>query len=86
MLRFEWNTAKAQSNARKHGVTFQEAATVFADALAATIDDPLHSESSDERYITIGRSIRNRTFVVIHTDQDETVCIIRARLATRHQR
>lgn len=86
MLRLLWNLTKAKINQRKHGVTFQEAASVFADPLASTIDDPQHSQVDDERYITIGRSTRSRTLVVVHTDQHETIRIISARLATRKER
>lgn len=54
-LRFEWDPAKARSNAAKHGVSFEEAATLFGDPLAITIQDPLHS-LLEERFVTIGRS------------------------------
>ena len=64
---FRWNQAKARSNLRKHGVTFEEAASVFRDTLSVTIGDALHSAEED-RFVTIGRSSRNRTLVVVHLD------------------
>jgi len=80
-----WDQEKARSNARKHGVTFIEAASVFRDALSVTIRDPLHSTEED-RYITIGRSDRGRTLVVVHLDLGETMRVISARRATRGER
>lgn len=81
----EWDPVKARTNQRKHGVTFEEAATVFTDPLSATIPDPLHSES-EERFIIIGQSIRRRLLVVVHTDRGDKIRIISARLATAHER
>ena len=80
-----WDPKKARSNARKHGVTFEEAASVFRDVLSATIGDPLHSTEED-RYVTIGRSERGRTLVVVHSDFGETIRVISARRATRRER
>jgi hypothetical protein len=80
-----WDPEKARSNSRKHGVTFIEAASVFRDVLSATIRDPLHSLEED-RYITIGRSDRGRTLVVVHSDLGETIRVISARLATPRER
>lgn len=84
-LTFEWDDAKAQQNERKHLVSFEEAATVFADPLALTIDDPMHSQQED-RFVTIGESARSRLLVVVHTDRDERVRIISARAATSRER
>lgn len=84
-LLFEWNPGKARANARKHGVTFDEASTAFADALSVTIPDPLHSEEED-RLILIGLSHRNRLLVVVHTDRGGRIRIISARRATRKER
>lgn len=84
-LRFEWDAAKAESNLRKHGVAFEEAATVFADPLALTIDDPDHSREED-RFITLGVSGGNRLLVVVHTDREDRIRIISARPATRRER
>ena len=80
-----WSPEKARSNLRKHGVTFEEAASVFQDVLSVTISDPLHS-TEESRFVTIGRSNRDRTLVVVHSDLGETIRIISARLATRHER
>ena len=80
-----WDPEKARSNSRKHGVTSIEAASVFKDVLSATIRDPLHSIEED-RYITIGRSDRGRTLVVVHSDLGETIRVISARLAIRRER
>jgi len=63
-IRFEWNYGKAARNAAKHGVTFDEASTVFGDALSMTIADRCHSDEED-RWVTIGTSDRGRLLVVI---------------------
>ncbi|HPL30326.1 MAG TPA: BrnT family toxin, partial [Anaerolineae bacterium] len=59
-LCFEWDPAKAKRNLSKHAISFEEAATVFGDPLSLTIEDPLHS-SEEEHFVTIGRSMRERT-------------------------
>ena len=56
-LSFQWDSRKARQNLRKHGVSFEEATTVFGDAPSLTIEDPLHSVL-EERFVTIGESIR----------------------------
>jgi uncharacterized protein len=81
----EWDPIKARINRRKHGVTFEEAATVFTDPLSSTIFDPLHSETED-RFIIIGQSIQLRLLVVVHTDWGDTIRIISARVANPHER
>jgi uncharacterized protein len=63
----KWDPVKARTNHRKHGVTFEEAATVFNDSLSSTISDPLHSET-EERFIIIGQSIQRRLLVVRYQD------------------
>ena len=85
MLSFEWDTQKAATNEKKHGVPFAEACTVFADPLSLTIDDPLHSDD-EERFIIIGLSYKNRILVVVHTDRGDTIRIISARKATKTER
>ena len=60
-LQFEWDEKKAKINKRKHGITFEEATTAFADELSITIDDPLHSDDED-RLILIGQSKQFKTF------------------------
>ncbi|MCA9431262.1 MAG: BrnT family toxin [Candidatus Omnitrophica bacterium] len=84
-LRIEWDRIKAQSNVEKHGVTFEEAATVLEDLLSVTIPDPTHSKG-EARFVTMGMSERNRHIVVVHTDRFDTVRIISARLATPAER
>lgn len=64
-LSFEWDSKKAESNARKHGVTFEEAKTVFFDDQALVIPDPDHSENED-RFIIMGKSGQSRMLVVVH--------------------
>jgi uncharacterized DUF497 family protein len=85
MLQFEWNPEKAQSNVKKHSITFDEASTVFADTLSLTIHDPLHSED-EERYIIMGLSCRNRVLTVVHTERGDRIRIISARKATKKER
>ena len=84
-LEFEWDDAKARKNATKHGVTFEEAQSVFGDQLSSTFPDPDHSFEED-RLITIGTSERNRVLVVSHTDREGRTRIISARKATRRER
>ena len=84
-MRFEWDRKKAGANERKHGVTFQEAATIFGDPLAITFDDPDHSVG-EHRYITFGMSRFNRLLVVSHTDRGDRIRIMSARLMTLHER
>ncbi len=78
MIAFEWDPTKARANLRKHGVSFQDAATVLRDPLSITIYDPDHSEEED-RYITIGTSGSDRLLIVAHTVRGDRVRIINAR-------
>ena len=80
-MHFEWDRSKAEANRRKHGVTFDEAVGVFYDALSATFPDP-DSSRTQERLVTVGESSRGRLLVVVHTEQDETIRVISARLLT----
>jgi uncharacterized DUF497 family protein len=82
---FEWDSKKANLNLKKHGVSFDEAATAFYDPLSATFDDPDHSEG-EQRLITVGVSSQDRLLVIAHTDRGNVVRIINARLATAHER
>ncbi len=84
-LDFEWDEDKSKKNSKKHGVSFEEASTVFGDPLALTIPDPLHSEE-EEHYVTLGESDRGRLLVVAATDRDDRIRIISARVATRRER
>ena len=81
----EWDQDKAGANELKHGVTFEEAATVFDDPLALTGYDPDHS-SEEDRFLTMGTSVAGRLLVVSHTDRDDRVRIISARTAARRER
>jgi uncharacterized DUF497 family protein len=82
---FRWDPKKARSNLAKHGVTFEEAASAFRDTLSVTLSDPLHS-IEENRFVTVGRSKRGRTLVVVHSDFEDAIRIISARLATRRER
>lgn len=79
---FEWDDAKASANLEKHGVSFPEAATVFADPLAIYLDDG----SGTERMVVIGVSLRERVLVVVHVERGVRDRIISARGATRPER
>ncbi|MCZ6451976.1 MAG: BrnT family toxin [Deltaproteobacteria bacterium] len=84
-MRFTWDARKAAANLRKHGVSFEEASTVFRDTLSATGLDPDHS-IGERRFVTFGISKQGRLIVVSHTEEDNTIRIISARLATRQER
>jgi len=79
---FEWDPAKADANFRKHGVSFNEAVTAFADPLALLLPDPAHS-SNEERYLALGRTDRDRLVVVAFAERPPRTRLISARLATR---
>ena len=83
---FEWNTNKAISNQKKHGISFEEAQTSFSDDNALLIDDPDHSEDED-RFILLGLSSRSKMLVVCHCyrENDEVIRIISARKASRKE-
>jgi hypothetical protein len=85
-LTFEWDQEKAESNLRKHGVSFEEASTVFKDTLSRTIYDPLHSSFREQRFVTIGLSGCDQLLVVVHCDRGKKIRIISARRATRRER
>lgn len=84
MFSFEWDPGKAANNERKHGVSFDEAVTVFGDPLAVTFSDTDHSENED-RSRTYGISGKGRFLVVVHTERPSNVRIISARKATRYE-
>ena len=84
-LQFEWDEPKARTNLAKHGVSFEEASTVFADSLSITIDDPAHSEAED-RFIILGHSHRQRLLVVVHNERGDRIRLISARRANRNER
>jgi uncharacterized protein len=84
-LVFQWDPTKSRGNARKHRVTFEEAATVFGDPLSLTIPDPAHS-AGEERFLILGVSNEGRLLVVAHTERGDVIRIISARLATARER
>ena len=84
-LRFDWDARKATANERKHGVGFPEATTVFDDPLSVTIPDPAHSEG-EQRFLLLGTSRQERLLVVAHSESGDSIRIISARRATRHER
>jgi hypothetical protein len=81
-VKFEWDPEKAARNLQRHGVSFQDAASIFGDPLAATIPDPEHS-TDEPRLITMGVTPSQRLLVVVHTDRGDRIRIISARPATR---
>ena len=83
-MEFEWNPDKATLNIEKHGVSFQEATTVFNDPLSVTFPDSQHS-LGESRYVIIGISRYGQLLIVAHTDRGEKVRIISARKATRQE-
>lgn len=82
---FEWEPDKAESNFKKHQVSFAEAATVFFDPLSITVPDPLHS-LTENRFVITGLSYQRRHLVVVHSDRDDRIRLISARLATPAER
>ena len=85
MFKFEWDDQKATANIQKHGVSFDEAVTVFADEMALTFADTDHFETED-RSRTYGISNKGRLLVVVHTERRNNVRIISARKATRYEK
>jgi len=84
-LKFEWDRRKAVSNLSKHGVSFEEALSVFGDSLARIFEDEDHS-ADEQREIIIGHSVKERLLVVCFTAQRESVRIFSARRATKRER
>jgi uncharacterized DUF497 family protein len=84
-MRLEWDARKARENLRKHGVSFEEASSVFFDPLAATGDDPDHS-ADERRFITFGVSSSGRLLVVAHAERGVAIRILSARRTTRAER
>jgi len=84
-LKFEWDRKKEAFNISKHGVSFREGLTVFADPLARIFEDEDHS-IEEQREIMIGHSAKERLLVVCFTAQGESVRIFSARKATRRER
>jgi uncharacterized DUF497 family protein len=84
-LRLEWDPEKAVANLAKHGVSFDEASTVFGDPLGKIVDDPRHSVE-EKRLVLLGHSEKQRLLAVMFTARHEVVRLISARRATRHER
>ena len=86
-LRFDWDSAKAKANQRKHGITFDEALTAFYDEQGLFMSDPEHSESED-RFVLLGLSQALKLLVVCHCyrESEEVIRIISARKADRSER
>ena len=86
-IRFDWDPQKARTNLAKHGVSFSEASTVFADVVGWTYPDSQHS-NFEERWLTLGMSEKGRILVVAHTvaEEEQLLRIISAREATRKER
>lgn len=89
-IKFEWDSAKAQSNLAKHGIAFEEAAAIFQDEHAVSVVDP-DSPAGEERWITTGWCTKLRLLIVVHTDRDisddvRVIRIISARRASRSER
>ena len=87
-IRFEWDPAKASANVRRHGVSFEEAETVFSDDHALIQDDPDHSSAAEERFLLLGMSAVLRVLVVVHCyrESESVIRLISARRATRSER
>jgi uncharacterized DUF497 family protein len=84
-MEFEWNESKANANLKKHGVSFEEAKTVFDKPIAVIFDDEAHS-TDERREIIIGHSRKNRLLLVSFTERSNFIRIISARPVTRRER
>ena len=84
-MTYEWDPKKAEANRRKHGVSFEEAATVFQDVNALTFEDPDHSDE-EPRELTVGLSRSGRVLFLSHCDRGNRIRIISARKATLKER
>ncbi len=82
-MTYQWDSDKAATNLRKHGIDFADAVSVFSDDLAITIPDERFDE---ERFITVGIDAFGRVLVVVYTWRDNEIRLISARKATRHER
>jgi uncharacterized DUF497 family protein len=84
-MKFEWDKNKAESNLKKHRVSFEEAETIFEDDFTVTIIDDAHS-FNEKRFITIGESLAGRLLIVSHTFDENKIRIISARKPTKTER
>ncbi len=84
-MAFEWDEAKAYADQTKHGISFEEAKTVFNDPLFVDFYDPDHSDE-EHRYIILGQSVHHRLPMVSYTERGEAIRLISARKATQRER
>jgi uncharacterized DUF497 family protein len=84
-LEFEWDEKKAKANQTKHGISFEEASTVFDDPLSINFDDPDHS-IGENRYLIIGLSDQGKFLFVSYADRNNKIRLISARLVTSKER
>lgn len=86
-MKYEWDESKHQENFKKHGVTFEEAQTIWSDPLSQEFNDDSHSEKED-RYLRVGYSIKSRVLLVVYCERDngDIVRIISARKANPSER
>ncbi|MGL5083308.1 MAG: BrnT family toxin [Microcoleaceae cyanobacterium] len=84
-MQFDWDENKAERNLSKHGVSFEEAKTVFDDPLYVDFYDPDHSED-EERYLIVGQSSRGQLLIVSYTERGDAIRLISAREVTRTER
>lgn len=84
-MQFEWDEEKAETNLKKHKVSYEEAKTIFGDPLSITVDDPDHSKE-EPHYIDIGKSSSGKLLVVVYTERGNKTRIISCRRATRMER
>jgi uncharacterized protein len=87
-MKFSWDEVKDLENQKKHGVSFDEAKSVFFDEKARLIDDPDHSNDNEDRFILMGFSVRFRVLIVCHCyrENDEVIRIISARKANKAEK
>lgn len=88
MIKFEWNSAKATANLKKHGISFDEAKSEFYDEFAVQFYDPENSELEEDRFLMLGLSCESRILIVCHCERDSgnTIRLISARKATNKER
>nr|VFJ43179.1 MAG: hypothetical protein BECKFW1821A_GA0114235_100314 [Candidatus Kentron sp. FW] len=84
-MKFEWDNKKAAANIKYHGISFQEAASVFGDSLAITFNDP-DSSFGEYRFLTFGTSRNGKSIIVSHTESNGSIRIISARLMEKREK
>ena len=87
MIKFEWDSVKAESNLKKHGVSFDEAKSVFFDEFALQFYDDQNSQLEEDRFLILGKSIESRLLLVCHCERNdgEMIRLISARRATKKE-